>query len=62
MLEFLGHEINGGFYYLDMGGAESSVPQHLAVISVLPTQDPPLTIEITAEIIRTELAQLECDH
>jgi hypothetical protein len=60
-LEFLGHGIDGGFYYLDMGGAKPSVPQHLAVISVLPTQDPPLAIEITAEIIRTELAQLECD-
>jgi hypothetical protein len=60
-LEFLGHAIDGGFYYLDMGGAEPSVPRHLAVISVLPTQDPSLAIEITAEIIRTELAQLECD-
>jgi hypothetical protein len=57
----LGHGFDGGFYYLDMGGAEPSVPQHLAVISVLPTQDPSLAIEITAEIIRTELAQLECD-
>jgi hypothetical protein len=61
MLEFLGHGIDGGFYYLDMGGAKLSVLQHLAVITVLPTQDPPLAIQITAEIIRTELAQLECD-
>jgi hypothetical protein len=60
-LEFLGHGIDGGFYYLDLGGAEPSVPQHLAVIYVLPTQDPPLAFEITAEIIRSELAQLECD-
>jgi hypothetical protein len=59
-LEFLGHGIDGGFYYLDMGGAELSVPQHLTIITLLPTQDPPLAIEITAEIIRTELAQLEC--
>jgi hypothetical protein len=60
-LEFLGHGIDGGFYYLDMGGAAPSVPQHLAVVTVLPSQDPPLAFEIMAEIIHTELAQLECD-
>jgi hypothetical protein len=58
-LEFLGHGIDGGFYYMDMGDAEISVPQHLAVITVLLSQDPPLSIEVTADIIRSELSQLE---
>jgi hypothetical protein len=59
MLEFLGHGIDGGFYYMDMGDAEIFVPRHIAVITVLQTQDPPLTIEVTADTIRGELSQLE---
>jgi hypothetical protein len=58
-LEFLGHDIDGGFYYMDMGDAEISVPQHLVVITVLPSQDPPLSIEVTTDTIRSELSQLE---
>jgi hypothetical protein len=58
-LEFLGHGIDGGFYYMDMGDAEISVPRHLAVITVLPSQDPPLSIEVTADTIHSELSQLE---
>jgi hypothetical protein len=55
-LEFLGHGIDGGFYYMDMGDAEISVPRHLAVITVLPSQDPPLSIEVTTDTIRSELS------
>jgi hypothetical protein len=51
-LEFLGHGIDREFYYMNMRDAEISV----AVITVLPAQDPPLAIEVTAETIRTELS------
>ncbi|KAK1613119.1 hypothetical protein QYE76_036792 [Lolium multiflorum] len=59
VIEYLGHGIDGGFYYIDLGGAELRSPQHLAVITVLPEQDPPLQIEVTVDTIRTELTQLE---
>ncbi|KAK1669104.1 hypothetical protein QYE76_057263, partial [Lolium multiflorum] len=59
VIEYLGHGIDGGFYYIDLGGGELSTPQHLAVITVLPEQDPPLQIEVTVDTIRAELAQLE---
>ncbi|KAM0867146.1 hypothetical protein ACQ4PT_042150 [Festuca glaucescens] len=59
VIEFLGHGIDGGFYYIDLRGAELSTPQHLAVITVLPEQDPPLQIEVTVDTIRAELTQLE---
>jgi hypothetical protein len=56
VLEYLGHGIDGGFYYIDMGGAELQTPQHLALITVLPDQDPPLTVQVTVDTIRAELA------
>nr|XP_051211161.1 uncharacterized protein LOC127328612 [Lolium perenne] len=49
VIEYLGHGIDGGFYYIDLGGAELRSPQHLAVI----------TVEVTVDTIRTELTQLE---
>jgi hypothetical protein len=59
VIEYLGHGLEGGFYYIDLGGSELSTPQHLATITVLPKQDPPLQIEVTVDTIRAELAQLE---
>jgi hypothetical protein len=56
-LELLGHGIDLGFYYIDLGGLELSVPQNLAEIKVLP--DPSLSIEVTADVIRAELESLE---
>jgi hypothetical protein len=44
---------------MDMGDAEIFVLQHIAVITVLPSQDPPLSIEVTADTIHSELSQLE---
>ena len=58
-LEFLGHGIDGGFYYIDMGGIKLATPEHMAVITVLPDQELAPSVVISAETIRMELTSLD---
>ena len=58
-LEYLGHGIDGGFYYVDIGGIKLATPAHRAVITVLPDQDLAASVVISAETIRSELAGLQ---
>uniref|UniRef100_A0ACD5ZT52 Uncharacterized protein n=1 Tax=Avena sativa TaxID=4498 RepID=A0ACD5ZT52_AVESA len=62
-LELLGHDIDLGlgFYCIDLGGTELSVPQNLAEVRVLPDQDPPLEVEVTADTIHADLELLDSD-
>ena len=58
-LEFIGHGIDGGFYFIDMGDEELDVPLHLATISIVKDQQPPLAFDVTVDIIRMELTKLD---
>jgi hypothetical protein len=60
-LEFLGHAFEGGFYYIDIGGVPMTVPEHLGVVTVA-EQEPPLSIVVTAELLRNEFAQMMPGH
>jgi hypothetical protein len=58
-LEFLGHVIDGGFFFVDMGDEEIVLPQHLAKISVIQDHEATLPFEVTVDIIRAELEHLD---
>lgn len=57
-LEYLGHTVDGGFYYIDMGGVEMTVPANLAMVTVAKDQDTPLAVELTEDLIRDEFRQV----
>ncbi|KAK1652633.1 hypothetical protein QYE76_070438 [Lolium multiflorum] len=57
VLEYLGHVIDGGFYYIDLGREELSTPPHLAVITVLLEQEP-LVHGIPEEARREHILEL----
>jgi hypothetical protein len=45
-----------------MGDAQMSVPKHLAVVTVVPDQEPPVAVEVTVDIIREELSLMIPGH
>ena len=61
-LELLGHGVESIFYYIDLGGTPMTVPQNLALVTVLPDQLPPVAAGLTVEILRDELAQVMPGH
>lgn len=54
-LEYLGHIVDGGFYYINMPLPAPPTTPLLATVTVVPGQDPPPAVEVTAEIIAEEL-------
>jgi hypothetical protein len=60
-LEFLAHAIEGGFYYIDTGEMQMTVPEHLGVVTVA-DQEPPLSLVVTAELLRNEFTQMMPGH
>ena len=59
VLEFYGHGIDGGFYFVDTGGIRLASPADLALVTVLPEQVLDPSVVISAETIRSELEVLD---
>jgi hypothetical protein len=55
---YLGHAIDGGFFFVDMGDMKMSVPEDLAMVMVLPDQETPLSVEVMEALIHGELSQV----
>uniref|UniRef100_A0ACD5Z009 Uncharacterized protein n=1 Tax=Avena sativa TaxID=4498 RepID=A0ACD5Z009_AVESA len=61
-LEYYGHGVDGGFYVIDMGGVQMTVPETLAMVSILPDQALPLGLVVTEDLIQEELRAVLPGH
>ncbi|KAM3274927.1 hypothetical protein ACQJBY_043734 [Aegilops geniculata] len=62
-LAYLGYGVQGGgFYYVDATLEDEPVRPHLATITLVPDQQPPPSVVVTAEIIRAELSAYIGDY
>ncbi|XP_037441398.1 uncharacterized protein LOC119309508 [Triticum dicoccoides] len=62
-LAYLGYGVEGGgFYYVDATLEDEPVRPHLATITLVPDQQPPPSVVVTAETIRAELSAYIGDY